>query len=206
MTLPLLRARTTWTALVGVILAVAAALTLAASPAREPTAGVSLFGGGPGPVDVLLRQAASVATGAGPLVGKLMPQVTLIGLDGRPVTTEAAAGRPSVVLLWSPACACGSYYAAANGVATEAGGRTYVYGLVSDPQGGGAAIGDAARVAFQEGLLFPSALDRNGDVVAALGATVPRIMVVAPDGRIVADYPRQVPTAVLVEFLRRRFP
>lgn len=121
--------------------------------------------------------------GDGPLAGRTFPELTGVGLDGRPVST-ATGGAPLVVVVWEARCRCAETFTSANTAVLRGAGSVGVVGVNLDTD-----ISRAAQRNLDAGLLFPSLSDRSGEVSRATGA-IPdgAIVVVAPDGTVVADY------------------
>lgn len=174
----LLRDRSIRVGAIGVAIAAAGVVFLAASGTRTDTAAGRAATSAP-----TTAARPDFAGGSGPLEGTALPALAGVGLDGRPVSTRPR-GRPMVVVVWDTTCQCGSIFGAANAVELHSGDVADVVGVSLDRD-----ISRAAQANLDAGLLFPSMTEATGSVRGLVGAT-PRgaLLVVDRDGNVVADY------------------
>ena len=148
------------------------------------------------PADAL-TPAPAVSLAPGSLVGTEFPVLALVGLDGRPLATRDADGRPVVLIVWKTGCDCAEAFETANTIFVEDGAEVSVVGISFDTD-----LAQAAKTAFAEGLLFPSALDRGGVVAARVGdAGLPIVLVIDSNGTVVAEFTGPITVADVTEAL-----
>jgi hypothetical protein len=189
----ILRDPSVWVVAAG-LLASAGAIVVLAAGDRTTAAGRTSP-----PVPAPTATAAPGELGAGPLVGEVIPALALVSLDGRALST-APRGRPLALALWSSTCSCDAVFDIANELEVMAADLA-VIGISFDTD-----IATAAQTAFAAGLLFPSALDRNGEIQATLGYPAPGVLlVVAPDGTVAGEFDASAGTADVVRFTEARF-
>ena len=136
-----------------------------------------------GPVEVESTLAACPQQAGAPARGaELMPALTLSCPGGGELDLARAPGVPTVVNLWGSWCApCREELPLFQGLADVAGEQVRVVGVISKD-----GVPQAESFATDAGVMFPSAFDGEGDLMAGLGINVlPHTYFLDADGGLV---------------------
>ncbi len=115
-----------------------------------------------------------------------VPQISLVSLDGRPISTRSSTGQ--VIVIWSSECDCTDLFRVANNLVVVSQDEFQVIGISLDTE-----LPTAAQTAYERSLLFPSAIDPSGAIVNVLPSPDPGFIVVEPDGTAQTILPKDSP-------------
>jgi len=121
----------------------------------------------------------SGASGVGIREGNLAPSFSALSLDGKAVTSEDLAGKPSVLVFWASWCGpCRAEVPHVNEVAESYGDAVNVMGINL-----GESPTDAKKMAGM--MKYPSLLDPQSSIGTSYRvSTIPLVVILDGEGRI----------------------
>jgi peroxiredoxin len=149
----------------------------------------------PGPIDDV-----TIATNA-MAIGRALPDVELVSLDGTPTRTTDLADGPLILNFWYSTCEpCRREMPALEAVHREFSGRVTMIGVnIADSPTA------AANFVARYGVTFPILLDPAGRLTTAIGiGGAPTTLFVASDGRIVEQVAGEMTEVRIREIVREQ--